>query len=260
MDHPLIEIGTDAIRFGYEIGKYESDQLSEKLYRYGSTPLTKSWAAKFQNVNDIDTWLNLGDGSIYSERLNIEYERHHDAEGHWTVWRHRRGISSLSPCFKIYISVSPDSLPDIFRLVVPILFDMGVPLFKVAATANDLLRTDHFVLFMPGKDNMFRVANELLNEIAHYPAAGVPFTIPFAFSKTNHISYAIDPAQFYGSKSVFKKHSWRYTVVTRLVTMINSLSVRPSYAEIRNTLNSAIALPMYLSPSLSSEYRLNLHT
>lgn len=199
-----------AVIIGYQ-GPWEDPlQLSARLYFYNRVPMHERWRRLFP------------DPSAVAAALGLDAAAAKVADDFWRVWRLRSDAEAGLLTYKLYVSPTPEQLPEVFRLVRARAEDSGAHSMKTAFDARGLLRPDKLVLYFARQADALALGRSLLSELRGVAAHGVPFTCSVDGSAL--VSWGVDPprgAQFFDWQ---KGESWRLAVANRLARAI--LAVR----------------------------------
>jgi hypothetical protein len=155
----------------------ESRHTANLLYHGNWLPVTPAWRLRFPDDAAVERY-------VVGETETRAWLRTVDAT--WIHWRNGRA----GP-FKVYVSVQPDALPDVFACAVDVLAAEGVPAFKVSRTARGLLRPDRMVAYCTSVEQTQRLVAVLSEALHDVPPHGVAFTAPARANPA--VSWARDP-------------------------------------------------------------------
>jgi hypothetical protein len=209
-------------------------ELVRRIYGYHALPLSRAMHARLLAWPDVAAWVGLESpesNAPWVGRLKSEFIAAPDPAGHWMHWR--RPVTTGALTHKLYVSPRPEAVPAIFGRLVQAFDALGVPAFKIGASARDLLRPDKLVAYFASRDHLSAFAEDLSSSLKGIPVHGVPFTAPL--DAVGLLSWGYDPEMPGGG-------SWRLWVAQ---TLANALAGAPpgsldeTVAHARRVLRSA---------------------
>jgi len=128
----------------------------------------------------------------------------------WALWtRPEEDSRQQSISHKLYVSPLLEQIRPAFHAVLPIITDSQAIGFKIGAELAYLTRPDKLVIYFDSREEMTRVGVFLQEQLAEFPAHGVPFTCQI--DESGLLSWGMDPPD--GGNTL---RSWRLWLAQRL--------------------------------------------
>jgi hypothetical protein len=207
-----------ALRYGQDLAGLPSPALAQRLYAYGSRPVSPALAREMPDEAAISARLGIAPGDRAYARLKddwVEGPRGSPWAVYWRSWRPRRvhaRTDGLDARYKLYVSPDLDGLPVAIEAVAGTLAkERGVQAFKLAAGLHGVCRPDKLIVYFTHLDDLQRGAAKLRERLAGGAAQGVPFTA--AVTSDGMLSWGLDPPAIGDGGG---PTSWRGWVTDRL--------------------------------------------
>jgi hypothetical protein len=214
-DDRIGRLSHQALLYGQTLRTADAVTLARRLYLFNRRPLSASWRRRLPSRHAVSRALGLTLGGTGRRRLERDYVV---TEGDtWLRVHHRSApISDQYRC-KLYVSPSPESLPEVFATAIQVLATRPTASFKVAASAAGFLRPDKFVAYFATSVEAADVAASLQTRLAGAPPHGVPFTT--SVDPDGLLSLGLDPPdteRLHPQRPI----SWRAWLTDRLATAL----------------------------------------
>jgi hypothetical protein len=222
----VAKLSCDAIRYAQELRTDDPSELARFLYSFGRQPVTASWSRRLPNDEAVLEFIGANSPSV-SPLLRSRWTRApSSASPAWFSWGTTRESSASHSAYiyKLYVSPTPEALPDVFAATLDVLASHSVSHFKIGSDAGGLLRPDKFVVYFSSLDRLLEVATALSAKIAGIDAHGVPFTAEIA--GCGLLSWGMDPPPSSRVVAWHEPESWRLWISYRLASSL--LSARGS--------------------------------
>ncbi len=234
----IAELSRTALRRGQQLvsadGAVGAGRLAHFLYTYHRLPLTPGWQRRLATADAVRQFLGIGPGGVRRGLLDRHWQEvpaspagAADAAAApgspgppWLRWYPRRAaaaaaVDATPHAYKLYVSVAPDAMPDVFGAILAGLAAAGAPGFKVGASASGLLRPDKAVAYFPRFDDLAAAAHILAGHLDGAAVHGVPFTAEIAGGGV--LSWGVDPPPWAGGTAQWAgRGSWRQWLTQRL--------------------------------------------
>ncbi|HEX2086228.1 MAG TPA: hypothetical protein VHF89_11135 [Solirubrobacteraceae bacterium] len=212
------ELSEAALRYGQELTALPHALLADRLYGYGTLPLSPRLRRRLGGDAAVASACGLRQGDPAQRSLARGWVEPASAEGHDPYWRHWRrrpapdaGRPADTTAYKLYVSPTLDGLPDAVAAVAETLADVrGVFAFKLGRDVRGICRPDKLVVYFDRLDDLREGAARLRDRLAGCPGQGVPFTA--AVTEDGLLSWGVDPP----STRALGVTSWRRWVAERL--------------------------------------------
>jgi len=200
--------------------------LSDRLYHYNRRPLTPRWVDRIRTPGDALRFAGASANSHTAAALSRHWKTKAAGTGrYWLAWwprvksRNPRRSDDAMVTYKVYVSPTTETLPDVFPAVINVLVDAGAPMFKLGGTASAVLRPDKLVLYFARRDAAEDVAATLLTKLHGTPAHPVPFS--HDMGGDGLISLGIDPPS---ERAMIAQvgASWRLWLCRRLASYVST--------------------------------------
>jgi hypothetical protein len=215
------ELALAALRYGQALRLGDPDLLAARLYRYGTMPLTPTWARRLPDPALTLGFLGASEGTALAHRLRTCFtEVHGGRSDSWLAWSNqaRRPLGGDEPTYKLYASPVPDDLPAAFFHVAEVLSCRDHLQFKVGASATGVLRPDKLVVYFGDLDTLRRASDDLARRLTGLRSHGVPFAAEIASG--GMLSWGVDPPRTARALAWQDAESWRLVVVRRLAAAL----------------------------------------
>lgn len=220
-DH-LSGLSIEAIRYAWMLDEPDIKSLSNRLYKFNTTPWDQLKRNDFYSKHSVKEFLFKDSIEGWKEELDQawRYSKSSEKRG-WLAWsRIRRktnpAVKDPKIC-KLYISPLIEDLPAVFIRSLPIITNSEAISFKVGSSLDGLLRPDKMVVYFENFESLFETAGLLEKEINSFDPQGVPFSAQL--DKDGILSHGVDPwlIDFPERKD---NTSWRVIVSNELATAI----------------------------------------
>ncbi len=208
----LTSLSLDAVHYAALMGIQDLNLLSNSLYCYNRLPLSISWEKKLETTNSVIEYLGIVETEHQKGPNWIQKPEQKDDR--WFYWRCRSQANHGKSIFKLYLSPHPDSMKNIFPLLVDTVSDTKAFSFKIGNDAYGLLRPDKIVLYFDTKEDALAAGGILKTAFNDLPVQGVPFTSQL--DERGLVSWGIDPPQSPGL-------SWRFWITNRIAKYITDV-------------------------------------
>lgn len=215
----LRALSHEALRYAEALDLENPDELASRLYSYGGVPLSPAWTRRLQNTEDVLAFLGVISGTPLHDCLTTRFTRAPDKDDvSWISWSKasRRTPGPGDPVYKMYVSPTPEDLPQTFCEVVDVLAEHDHLQFKVGGSALGLLRADKLVVYFENVESLQRAANALVSRLGSVSPQGVPFSAEIGLSGL--LSWGMDPPRTARVLAWQGYDSWRLWVVRRLAS------------------------------------------
>lgn len=212
----LARLSLAGVGYGEATGIDDLDLLAERLYLYNRVPLSPRWTRRFPDQASVLEYLGVDSRPV--PEGSGAWTRRRTADG-WMSWSRQDGKSKAkasSVTHKLYLSPTPESLPDVFPAFLDVLITSRARRFKAGAEACDLLRSDKLVAYFGHQDDLIEAAERILSRLDGAPVQGVPFTAELGGGGL--VSWGVDPPRRKGCRH----DSWRGWLTRRLAAAILS--------------------------------------
>lgn len=211
-DDHVGRISHDALLYGQTLRTAGVTTLAQRLYFFNRRPLSASWQHRFPSRDAVSHALGLSRGGSARRRLAPD---HTLIEGpSWFRVQRRGAPSSAQYRHKLYVSPTPETLPEVFQTALQALVAHPRCTFKVAATTAGLLRPDKFLAYFATAAEAMQMGLQLQRTLDGAPVHGVPFTTSIGMNGL--VSRGLDPP---GSEGVGAA-SWRSWLCETLATAL----------------------------------------
>ncbi len=221
-EHVLASLSHRALRSAQSLTIDEPARMAAWLYACNSVPLNPHWARLFLNAARIEKTLGFNGCGEVSALLDAHYRC--TQLPHWTAWERRPGTSGFEPVdstrpnYKLYVSIHPASLIDVFSEIMRRIAESGVAAFKLGNDVHGVLRPDKLMLYFSDFESLEATAKLLQGALAGSRAQGVPFTAPI--DDEGVLSWGLDPPSTERIAGWSGGESWRAWVVNRLARAV----------------------------------------
>lgn len=181
-----------ALAYGQELTDLVPWALALRLYGFATYPVTPSERRRMQDDAVLAVACGTQPGSPAARALATAWTpTSTTGSSHWSGWRARGAVNEPAR-YKLYVSPTPEALPDAVAAVAIGLADVdGAVAFKVGRGAGGVRRPDKLVAYFRSLEALHAGAGAVQTMIDGYPAHGVPFTA--ALSPDGLLSWGMDP-------------------------------------------------------------------
>lgn len=210
----ISELSARALSYAALLRITDSVELSGRLYKYNTQPITAVARETMGSANDVANYLGV-DGGGYIARV-LGWLEGPTLHGAWISWRCRytdHAVSTLdrSPSLhKLYVSPPWGQIRDVLEVIAKHLSRYGLVAIKVGRDLPNLLRPDKIVIHFNDRESLRQAVSSLEPALAGCPVQGVPFTAKAGADGL--LSWGVDPNE----KSIRGPESWRLWVTNRL--------------------------------------------
>jgi hypothetical protein len=201
----LAGLSIDALRHAQALALDDPLALSYRLYGFHRRPLTPGWKRRLPSPEAVQAYLGLGDGGAARRTLGAGWvEQQTPRAGGWLSWQSVASIGggggrigggevpgAAAPTWKLYISPTPEALPECFAAVLEALAAARSWQVKVGSDAAGLLRPDKLVAYFPSFERLAEAAGCLAGRLSGIAVHGVPFTAEAGGDGL--LSWGVDP-------------------------------------------------------------------
>jgi hypothetical protein len=213
----ISRISLDALRFGQRAPGNDALTLSKLLYFFNRMPVTPRWQRRLGEETALRQFVGIDSGSLAAV-IRTEWKEvdRPPVTRSWRLWSlrdARDGGPRNADGYKIYVSPTLESIPDVLPAIVDVFVENRVRLFRMGADLPTLSRADKIVAQLDSVQHVEEVGRALDERLGDVPAQGVPFTADLC--RDGLISWGIDPHQ----PPVETGHdyvSWRRFITRRL--------------------------------------------
>lgn len=203
-----------ALQYAEQLDIEDPLRLSARLYFYGRLPVSPQWSARLPSRTSVARFVGIDHSGRLVHKLRrswraVDLQPPNDG---WFLWSARRLSEDR---FKLYVSPSPESVPDAFAAAVTVAEEVGAVALKVGNDAASLLRPDKLVLYFADFERVSAAAADLAKALAGCPGQGVPFTAELEDSD-GLLSWGVDPPRSEHMLGWQERESWRLWVTNRL--------------------------------------------
>jgi len=211
-DGLLASLSADALRYGQSLQLTDPIALSLKLYRYNQRPASPYWRRKLPNRAATMEFLGIAPDGPLERSLTKSWQL---LDADTTGWAHftaraPRMVPTSTPC-KLYISPTPEALPEALAIAIECFTKAGTQQFKVGSDMHGVLRPDKLVAYFSSKEHLLDALEVVRPRCEGMPVQGVPFT---ADADAGLLSWGADPRP----SGAEPTGSWRQWVTNRLAT------------------------------------------
>ncbi len=214
----LARLSLQAIKHAASLESADSADLSRRLYRYNTLPLTPQWLRRIPDTPALEEYLQIQVGGSCRRDIDQDWTRaSHAAEQEaWLAWNSRTILvqRTSSVGYKLYVSPLPAHLRDVFLVFIRAITAAGAHHFKIGSNVRGLLRPDKMVAYFHDRTEMEEAASRIAKELSGCPAQGVPFTAELNSGAL--ISWASDPPSETKVPVWLRRQSWRQWICDRL--------------------------------------------
>jgi hypothetical protein len=195
--------------------------LSAQLYFFNRMPVTPRWQRCFSDEAALGQFLGTDSGSL-ADAMRAQWNELDQprATRSWRRWSLRdardEGSRNVDD-YKIYVSPTLESIPDVLPTIVDVFADKRVRLFRMGADLANLCRADKIVADLDSFEQVEEVGRALDERLGDVSAQGVPFTADLC--RDGLVSWGMDPHQ----PPVLAGHeyfSWRRWITNRLASAL----------------------------------------
>ena len=222
----LARLSLQAINHAASIVSAGATELSDRLYRYNTVPLTPQWLRRIPDGPALEQYLQIQVGGRCRRILDKDWTRvspqskrkaEQKAEPNpWLSWDSRT-VPAQKPDsvgYKLYLSPLATHLREAFRVSIPAITAAGAHHFKIGSNVRGVLRPDKMVAYFPDRSALEEAAHRIAKELSGCPAQGVPFTTELDAGAL--LSWASDPPMEADVPAWLQKQSWRQWICYRL--------------------------------------------
>jgi hypothetical protein len=217
----ISRISLDALRFGQRAPAKDALTLSEQLYFFNRMPVTPRWQRCFGEETALGQFLGIDSGSLATViRTELKEVDRPPVTRSWWLWSLREardpGPRNVDG-YKVYVSPTLESLPDVLPAIVDVFVEKRVRLFRIGRHLANLCRADKIVAELDSVQHVEEVGRALDERLGDVPAQGVPFTADLC--RDGLISWGMAPHP----PPVVAGHeyvSWRRWVTRRLASAL----------------------------------------
>ncbi|MEO6835977.1 MAG: hypothetical protein ABI231_08735 [Candidatus Tumulicola sp.] len=216
----LAALSARAIEYAATIAIAGHAALSQRLYAYNRVPASQRWRSLLPDEGAVDLHLGIRNDAA-ARMLDREWIRLPPAagEGGWIAWQSRRVTQNRAAAtYKLYVSPACTELRATFAAVVQTGSRSAAFDWKMGNDAYGLLRPDKFVLYFREFSDLQATAAQILENLQHCPAQGVPFTAELV--PGGLLSWGIDPPAEEYTVAWLARESWRSRICDRLATAL----------------------------------------
>jgi hypothetical protein len=203
------QLSADALTYAAALDDMTVQEIALRLYLYNRAPASPALQRRFENDENLLSF--LVDGTAAEEQLRASWVRE-TVHGAWLMWR-RTDVSNESN-FKLYISPVLCELPHAFQAAVDAFRRTRCAQFKIGRTAFGLLRADKFVAYFPSLEQLRETADLICSSIMGIQSQGVPFTA--GIDPDGLLSWGMDPPPLDQVLPGQEHKSWRQWLSERL--------------------------------------------
>jgi len=217
----ISRISLDALRFGQRLPVKDAVTLSAQLYFFNRMPVTPRWQRCFSEEAALGQFLGTDSGSL-ADAMRAQWNEldQPPATRSWRRWSLRdardEGSRNVDD-YKIYVSPTLESIPDVLPTIMDVFADKRVRLFRMGADLANLCRADKIVADLDSFEQVEEVGRALDERLGDVSAQGVPFTADLC--RDGLVSWGMDPHQ----PRVLAGHeyvSWRRWITNRLASAL----------------------------------------
>jgi hypothetical protein len=214
----LARLSLEAIKHAASLESADGADLSYRLYRYNTLPLTPQWLRRIPSGAALEEYLQIQAGGDRRRNLDQGWTRSSpEAEhGAWQAWNSRTipALRTGQTGVKLYLSPLPAHVRRAFRAWLPAITAAGAYHFKIGSDVRGLLRPDKMVAYFGERSALNEAAARIATELSGCPAQGVPFTVELHSGAL--ISWASDPPVEETVPAWLRRQSWRQWICYRL--------------------------------------------
>jgi hypothetical protein len=211
----VASVSLEALHYGQEICRFGCLNIASRLYQYNSAPLSPAVCRALPTSQALDEFLGLSGSECLGPLVRehwVQVTRWWES-GPWCSWASRvvSDPADLDPLlYKLYISPRWEYIGTAIRRCLPILAEIGAPVFKWGRELIGILRPDKFVVYFRSRESLHQAADRLLTALRGVPAQGVPFTAELGGDGL--LSWAKDPLPVGNVTGTRDRQSWRQWV------------------------------------------------
>ena len=188
-DDHVGRLSHEALLYGQTLSAVGVATLAQRLYFFNRRPLSASWQHRFASRDAVARALGLARGGSVRRRLAHD---HSLTEGpSWFRVEPRGAPAGARYRHKLYVSPTPETLPEVFQTALQVLTVHSRCTFKVVATGAGWLRPDKFVAYFATASEALEAGLALQRVLDGAPVHGVPFTTSVAVDGL--VSRGLDP-------------------------------------------------------------------
>ncbi|MBV8827822.1 MAG: hypothetical protein JO108_01190 [Acidobacteriaceae bacterium] len=224
----IARLTLSALGYGQMLDLDDTARLSARLYFYNRIPLSERWRRRLPSEEAVLAYLQM---ERHRKLLDQRWSKIQSSLpfGGWLQWQSRQGAHmngrpKEKHGYKLYVSPTPEFVPEAFRAVIELPEALGPNYFKVGSDAAGLLRPDKLVLYFSSFDMLQACADRLSSRLGGCPAHGVPFTAALQTGAADEglFSWGADPPADKGALSWQERESWRLFITNRLASAMIS--------------------------------------
>ena len=230
----LAGLSIDALRHAQALALDDPLALSYRLYGFHRRPLTPGWKRRLPSPEAVRAYLGLGDGGAARRALSAGWvEQQTSRAGGWLSWQSAASIGggevhgAADPTWKLYISPTPEALPECFAAVLAALTAARAWQVKVGSDAAGLLRPDKLVAYFPSFERLAEAAGGLAERLSGIAVHGVPFTAEVGGDGL--LSWGVDPPASERPLAGGGRESWRLWLTHRLARALLAARASPAF-------------------------------
>jgi hypothetical protein len=215
----IATLSVEALQYAEALQITDPAALADRLYRFGSLPVSPRWLRRFaggQANLELLTAGHLGSSTSFIDVLR-QSGRVTTSAG-WIKWYtsgHAEKPVAGQSVYKLYVSPTVESLGECLGALVQSLTPDGPFALKAPNAVRSLLRPDKLIVYFTRFDQLLLVVDRLVAELDGLPVHGVPFTADVGGNGL--MSWAIDPPRSHMSLGrPSDEPSWRTWVTNRL--------------------------------------------
>jgi len=214
----LAALSLQAIKHAASLEGADGADLSGRLYRYNTLPLTPQWLRRIPDGAALEEYLQIQVGGSCRKGIDQDWTRSTLTANQevWLAWDSRtvpaQRIDAVG--YKLYVSPLPAHLREVFRLSIPAITAARAHHFKIGSNVRGLLRPDKMVAYFHDRPALEEAASRIANELSGCPGQGVPFTAELSSGAL--LSWASDPPSETAVPVWLRTQSWRQWVCDRL--------------------------------------------
>lgn len=235
----LAGLSIDALRHAQALALDDPLALSYRLYGFHRRPLTPGWKRRLPSSQAVRDYLALGAGGAARRALGAGWlEQQATRSGGWLSWQAAATLGGgiggaglpgpAAPVWKLYISPTPEALPDCFAAIVEALTATRAWQLKVGSDAAGLLRPDKLVAYFPSFERLAEAAGRLAERLSGIAVHGVPFTAEVGGDGL--LSWGVDPPASERRLPESGRESWRLWLTHRLARALLAARATPATA------------------------------
>ncbi len=219
----LSRMSVDALRYAENLHATSSATLADRLYRYGSLPVSPRWHRQCMTSSCSENSPTDKDLDSFDSPIDaLEFAGRVSYSDRWINWFPNWEIAQPDPqrsVYKLYISPTAEFFHECLQTIARLLTPSGPFALKAANSLRTLARPDKVVIYFTRLERLCFYGERVAEELHGIPVQGVPFTAELFGDGL--ISWAIDPPRaLVEPNRPNVVSSWRSWVTSRLASSL----------------------------------------